>query len=128
MNERPRKRRGLIGWLTGRSRHFWIIAAILLPPLYVAGFGPAVWSNSASRVWGVPISLFYWPLGRLIQGKEPGLIRSPLRRYASWFAKQTNPKVNASGEVIDVAPHPQLDTFTIPVGLMEWARAQRVRD
>lgn len=73
MDEPERKRQGLLGWLRGRSRRFWIGVAIVLPLLYVTSFGPACWMVAQPIRDGMQPtapSRVYWPLGHFAQGES----------------------------------------------------------
>jgi hypothetical protein len=65
MDERAKKWQGPLAWLAGRSRRFWITAA-LLPVLYVASFGPACWissrMNSGNWIGFTALPTVYRPL------------------------------------------------------------------
>jgi hypothetical protein len=43
------KPRGPLTWLSARTWRFWLFAAIALPVLYVASFGPACWLASRNQ-------------------------------------------------------------------------------
>jgi hypothetical protein len=45
------KRQGPIGWLSGRSRRFWILA-VSLPVLYALSVGPFCWVSSRTGSTG----------------------------------------------------------------------------
>src|SRR5262249_51348064 len=65
-----------------------IVAAVLLPTLYVASFGPACWLSNCNWDWfpsqGVP--RVYRPL-RLATQPAPSFARRPLRSYAEYLAR-----------------------------------------
>ncbi len=98
--ERPKKRRGPLLWLAGRSRRWWIVVAIMLPlslpVLYVASFGPACWYTAADvggshMTWIRPAApptwarLLYWPLGGAIGNhSRPGI--PALAGWLDWWA------------------------------------------
>jgi hypothetical protein len=49
MTTEPKKRRGPLLWLAGRSRWFWIGVA-LMPVLYVASIPPTLWYLNRYRI------------------------------------------------------------------------------
>lgn len=59
MDQPERKRHGPLTWLRGRSRRFWIAAA-LLPVLYVASIGPVFWLNASGNVPVPLVRSFVW--------------------------------------------------------------------
>ncbi|HTI52389.1 MAG TPA: hypothetical protein VL475_15605 [Planctomycetaceae bacterium] len=103
MDERPTKRRGPIGWLKGRSRRFWIVFAILLPPLYLLASGPtrplafrnrltyvtrpgtsrrvAMATSEQSALWVIAFAPLEWA------AKEPW--GRPIKSYWALFPIQT---------------------------------------
>lgn len=83
MDERPTKRRGPITLLmtSGRFRQRLAVAAIALPILYVAGFGPACWWFS-TRINGENYApRIYWPIGRSIRS-----VPRPVGTVIVWYA------------------------------------------
>jgi hypothetical protein len=88
MDERTTKRRGPIGWLSGRSRRFWGIAAAALPVLYIASCGPALWviTRVPQPDWALDAYRFvYAPLGW-------GCEHSPaLNGVVTWYSERFVP-------------------------------------
>ncbi|MFN0051344.1 MAG: hypothetical protein ACKV0T_04085 [Planctomycetales bacterium] len=73
MDEQPKKCRGPITWLSGRSRRFWIVCGVLLPVVYVGSLGPACWltaqpfSDETVITNANPALLIYWPIEKAMQ-------------------------------------------------------------
>lgn len=71
-----------------RGRRFWIVAALLLPLLYVATFGPVCWwvcklSRDGDAESPFIIGSPFIPLGRItVDG--PFFLSRPLCKYAAW--------------------------------------------
>jgi hypothetical protein len=66
MNERPKKRRGLIGLLQENRRFRFVVAGTIgLPALYALSFGPACWISSHCLMGQAAVSTIYRPLGRV---------------------------------------------------------------
>src|SRR5689334_5546562 len=68
-----------------RKRPSWVLwttGVLLLPTLYVIGFGPAIWLVNHFQPLGRPVSAVYWPLGRVATDLE-GPKLGPLRWYVS---------------------------------------------
>lgn len=86
IDEPPTKRRGPLGWLVARTWRFWVVAALLMPLLYVGSFGPACWItarlSSGARIPPPPKwMLIYSPLGVICTANSrPSAM---LRRWAS---------------------------------------------
>ena len=76
-----RKRRGPITLLCENRRFRWtIIAAVLVPVLYVGSFGPACWIMSRSTASN-DVPKAYLPMGWLIYN-SPKWVENLLRAYA----------------------------------------------
>lgn len=107
MEAQPTNRGGPLYWLTRRSRKFWI-AAISLPILYVASFGPACWVTSRLTESSRALSVIYRPIlmplsgGRMRETRQlkdrksayearasysQYLPDSPMTRYAELFGQ-----------------------------------------
>lgn len=109
MNGNPKRRRGPLLWLAGRSRAFWIVFTIYLSVLYVLSAGPACWLTAQpppsfpgggiggkGGFGGTPmpprtsptvkgLMIVYWPLGTLIL--KGGEWISPLRSWLTLFVQ-----------------------------------------
>src|SRR5262245_22794720 len=57
------KRRGLLLWLSARTWRFWV-AIVILPPLYLASFGPACWFTSRMEIGAPIVNVVYQPIMR----------------------------------------------------------------
>jgi hypothetical protein len=80
MDDGPKKRRGPLLWLEGRSRWFWIFVAVMMPVLYPLSWGPALF---AFHKLGEPIWLAT-PLARWAP-LAPEWIFKPYRTYMDWW-------------------------------------------
>jgi hypothetical protein len=87
MDERPTKRRGPLLWLAGRSWRFWVVVTLMLPVLYIASFGPAVWitsrlhSSPGGRRTPYRAMVIYYPLATFIRQHHKSPWGRPLVKW-----------------------------------------------
>jgi hypothetical protein len=63
-----------------------LLVVVLLPALYVASLGPAVWLLDHHLVSPQPVLVIYWPLEMLAQ--ESPAARDVLTWYADFFRER----------------------------------------
>jgi hypothetical protein len=63
-----------------------VLVVVLLPLLYVASLGPAVWLLDHGYIAPRPVLIVYWPLESLAQESEAA--RDALTWYADFFRER----------------------------------------
>jgi hypothetical protein len=103
MSERPTRQRGPVTAFSEspRFRRWVILGLLLLPMLYVAGFGPACWFSAVPRRGpgdDVPRAWmrFYFPMGALVH-RTQSQDNKRLLWWITWGSASSSPPTPADG-------------------------------